>query len=545
MTLFRSNILLPLLAVVSIQVLSGFEIGDIPVQDEGRIKPLDTYARNHLLAFYGKRSIKELELTATDWLMDLILDPQTGRDQKIFNIRNPEVASSLFLDWTSDHKYSFNEIVPGLSEQSSLLEVIDQKDNSSRTIFEKQLYELSKNILRFEEISYLKALKFIPPNHHSTSDNWLSPFDFILNGLPADENQQNLLNSLQFYLASRLSGDEIKMDSALTNYSSALSSYQGQDIDIDILKKETWMNRANLFYVSLGFYLMAFIFLSFSWMLRPILLNRISYLLMISGSIFHGYAIYLRMHIMGRPPVTTLYESIIFVSFVIMVFAIMLEYFRKDGLGVFVGSISGSIFHYIGFSYASDGDTLGMLVAVLNSNFWLATHVTTITMGYGASLVAGFIGHLYLIQALIKDKDSSTLKSIFENLFGITLVALFFTLFGTILGGIWADQSWGRFWGWDPKENGALLIVLWQLMMIHMRLSGLAKPAEFALGMGLNNIIVALAWFGVNLLQVGLHSYGFDDGVARNLFIFIALETLFCFGAYFWPALRVMARSGF
>ena len=96
-------------------------------------------------------------------------------------------------------------------------------------------------------------------------------------------------------------------------------------------------------------------------------------------------------------------------------------------------------------------------------------------------------------------------------------------MFGSFLGGIWGDESWGRFWGWDPKENGAMLICMWQLMMIHMRLSGIAKPREFALGMGLNNIIVALAWFGVNLLQVGLHSYGFDDGVARNLFIFIGL----------------------
>ena len=122
-------------------------------------------------------------------------------------------------------------------------------------------------------------------------------------------------------------------------------------------------------------------------------------------------------------------------------------------------------------------------------------------------------------------------------------MALFFTLFGTILGGIWADQSWGRFWGWDPKENGALLIVLWQLMMIHMRLSGLAKPKEFALGMALNNIIVALAWFGVNLLQVGLHSYGFDDGVARNLFMFIGFEIIFCLGTYYWPLLRIKLRS--
>ena len=245
------------------------------------------------------------------------------------------------------------------------------------------------------------------------------------------------------------------------------------------------------------------------------------------------------MYIMGRPPVTTLYESVIFVSFIIVLLSIVLERFRRDGLGVFVGSVSGAILHFIGFSYASDGDTLGMLVAVLNSNFWLATHVTTITIGYGASLMAGLVGHLYLIFLVKKEKNETVLNSIFKNLFGITLIALFFTLFGTILGGIWADQSWGRFWGWDPKENGALLIVLWQLMMIHMRLSGLAKPAEFALGMGLNNIIVALAWFGVNLLQVGLHSYGFDDGVARNLYVFIVLELFFCLGLYFFQKYKV------
>jgi ABC-type transport system involved in cytochrome c biogenesis permease subunit len=324
----------------------------------------------------------------------------------------------------------------------------------------------------------------------------------------------------------------------MENYKAALLMVPGELFDITVLKKETWMNRVNLFYTSVGLYLCAFILLGLSWMIQPLILKRASYALLILGFLFHAYGIYLRMHIMGRPPVSTLYESVIFVAFIVILFAIILEYFRRDGLGIFVGAVSGSIFHYIGFSYASDGDTLGMLVAVLNSNFWLATHVTTITMGYGASLVAGFIGHLYLVQAIRQPENKSSLKSIFNNLFGITLIALFFTLFGTILGGIWADQSWGRFWGWDPKENGALLIVLWQLMMVHMRLSGLAKPAEFALGMALNNIIVALAWFGVNLLQVGLHSYGFEDGVARNLFIFIALELIIGFGTYLWPGVK-------
>ena len=528
--------------IFCVQSLPGFNIGDIPLQDEGRIKPLDTFARNHLLAFYGKRSIKELDMGATDWIINLILDPENGRDQKIFNIRNPEVASSLFLDWTNEHKYSFNQITPGLSEQSSMLEMIDQKDASDRTVYEKQLYEISRNILRFEEISYLKALKFIPPSNNSESGEWLSPFDFILKGIPANENQEAILNSLQMYLANRLAGNDLEMSSALNRYEMALSTFQGINIKVDNLKKETWTNRVNLFYISLGLYLLSFIFLSISWMIKPILLNRVAYLLLISGTVMHGYGIFLRMQIMERPPVTTLYESVIFVSLIIMILAVLLEYFRKDGLGIFVGSVSGSVLHYVGFSYAADGDTLGMLVAVLNSNFWLATHVTTITIGYGASLMAGCVGHLYLIQE-IRGVNSASLKSIFNNLFGITLLALFFTLFGTILGGIWADQSWGRFWGWDPKENGALLIVLWQLMMIHMRLSGLAKPKEFALGMALNNIIVALAWFGVNLLQVGLHSYGFDDGVARNLFMFIGFEIIFCLGIYYWPSLKIKLRS--
>ena len=531
-----------LFVIICVQSLSAFEIGDIPLQDEGRIKPLDTFARNHLLAFYGKRSIKELDMGATDWIINLILDPENGRDQKIFNIRNPEVVSSLFLDWTNEHKYSFNQITPGLSEQSSMLEMIDQKDASDRTVYEKQLYEISRNILRFEEISYLKALKFIPPSNNSESGEWLSPFDFILKGIPANENQESILNSLQMYLANRLAGNDLEMSSALNRYEMALSTFQGINVKVDNLKKETWMNRVNLFYISLGLYLLSFIFLSISWMIKPILLNRVAYLLLISGTVMHGYGIFLRMQIMERPPVTTLYESVIFVSLIIMALAVLLEYFRKDGLGIFVGSVSGSVLHYVGFSYAADGDTLGMLVAVLNSNFWLATHVTTITIGYGASLMAGCVGHLYLIQE-IRGVNSASLKSIFNNLFGITLLALFFTLFGTILGGIWADQSWGRFWGWDPKENGALLIVLWQLMMIHMRLSGLAKPKEFALGMALNNIIVALAWFGVNLLQVGLHSYGFDDGVARNLFMFIGFEIIFCLGTYYWPSLRIKLRS--
>ncbi len=530
------NYLLPLYLTTS--HLLAFEVGNIPVQSEGRIKPLDSFARNQLLRFYGKREVKEHHLTATDWLLNLILDPQAGKDLKIFNIRNPEVVSSLFLDWTNEHKYSYNEIIPGLKNQIELITVIDEKDDSDRSTFEKQLIELSHNAIVFEELSFMKNIKLIPPALHDENAVWQSPFDFIISGVTPAYHQEEILNSLQAYLAARFQENNDEMNNALVVYKSIIADLPISSLDIKKLKDETWMNEVGLFVKSLAFYILSFLLIGISWMVMPRFFRNISFISLVIGFLIHGYGIFLRMQIMGRPPVSTLYESVIFVSFILLLLAITLEYFRADGLGVFIGSVGGSILHFVGFSYAADGDTLGMLVAVLDSNFWLATHVTTITIGYGASLVAGFIGHLYLIQNIIDPSNNKKLKSIFNNLFGMTLFALFFTLFGTILGGIWADQSWGRFWGWDPKENGALLIVLWQLLMIHSRLAGIVKPPLFALGMGLNNIIVALAWFGVNLLQVGLHSYGFDDGVAKNLYIFILFEVILCTGLYYLPRMR-------
>ena len=527
-----------LLSNIIVSQILAFEVENIPVQSEGRIKPFDSFARNQLLRFYGKREVKEHQLKATDWLLDLILDPQGGRDLKIFNIRNPEVVSSLFLDWTNEHKYSYNEIIPGLKNQIDLITAIDEKDDSDKSPFEKQLIELSHNAIVFEELSYMKNIKLIPPALLDENAVWQSPFDFIISGVTPAYHQEEILNSLQKYLAARFQKNNSEMNNALARYETITADLPISSLDVKKLKSETWMNEVDLFVKSLAFYILSFLLIGVSWMVKPTLFRNISYLSLIVGFLIHGYGILLRMQIMGRPPVSTLYESVIFVSFIILLLAVTLEYFRADGIGIFIGSVGGSILHFVGFSYAADGDTLGMLVAVLDSNFWLATHVTTITIGYGASLAAGFIGHLYLIQNILNPSNNKKLKSIFNNLFGMTLFALFFTLFGTILGGIWADQSWGRFWGWDPKENGALLIVLWQLLMIHSRLAGIVKPPLFALGMGLNNIIVALAWFGVNLLQVGLHSYGFDDGVAKNLYIFILFEIILCSGLYYFPRMR-------
>jgi ABC-type transport system involved in cytochrome c biogenesis permease subunit len=246
----------------------------------------------------------------------------------------------------------------------------------------------------------------------------------------------------------------------------------------------------------------------------------------------------LRVWIMQRPPVATLYESVIFVGAVAALLGLAIEAIRRRGDGALVGAVLAATLLLVGRSYADDGDTMGMLAAVLNSNFWLTIHVLTITAGYGCTLVAGVVAHVALAARALRPTDAETHRQHDRAMLILALISLLFTLFGTILGGIWADQSWGRFWGWDPKENGALLIVLWLLMLLHLRSAGTAGPRAFALGLVICNIVVAAAWFGVNLLGIGLHSYGFASGTFWSLVGVAVGETLAGFALWLWATSR-------
>ncbi|MGE9295699.1 MAG: cytochrome c biogenesis protein, partial [Puniceicoccales bacterium] len=148
----------------------------------------------------------------------------------------------------------------------------------------------------------------------------------------------------------------------------------------------------------------------------------------------------------------------------------------------------------------------------LDSNFWLATHVVIITAGYSAVFLAGALGLIYVLRGVLTPSlDKETARSLYRMSYGVTCFGLLFSFVGTMLGGVWADQSWGRFWGWDPKENGALIIVLWGALMLHARWGGMVRERGFMLLAIGGNIVTAWSWFGTNMLGIGLHSYGFMD----------------------------------
>jgi ABC-type transport system involved in cytochrome c biogenesis permease subunit len=192
---------------------------------------------------------------------------------------------------------------------------------------------------------------------------------------------------------------------------------------------------------------------------------------------------------------------------------------------------------------ARGSDTFTVMQAVLDTQFWLATHVVFVTKGYAAVFVAGLLGILYILAGFFtRSLDSDLAKLLTRMTYGVVCYALIFSLIGTVLGGLWADDSWGRFWGWDPKENGALMIVLWTALILHARWDGMVRQRGLAVLAVGGNIVTAWSWFGVNELGVGLHSYGFTEGVLLALGIFVISQLIVmgigCLPQHLWMSFR-------
>jgi ABC-type transport system involved in cytochrome c biogenesis permease subunit len=275
---------------------------------------------------------------------------------------------------------------------------------------------------------------------------------------------------------------------------------------------ETRFKAAAPFYSGMVLFVAALLLAVFSWLKWPETLGRSAFHLLALGFVLMTAGIATRMWLEGRPPVTNLYSSALFVAWGSIGLCLILEKIYPRGLASAVGGIIGFSGLIIAHHLSLSGDTLEMMRAVLDSNFWLATHVVIITIGYSATYLAGFLAALYIIRGFFTGSlDRDTSVALERMVYGILCFATLFSLVGTILGGIWADQSWGRFWGWDPKENGALIIVLWNALILHVRWGKLCGARGLMALDVFGNVVTSWSWFGTNLLGVGLHSYGFTD----------------------------------
>ena len=521
----------------------------ISVMHEGRVKPLGTFAQIKLNELYGKKTISGL--SATEWLAEVLFNPKQAYSRKIFRIINNDVKAALSLK--AEEKYfTFIEIYTAFGQNQKLISNLFSADPAGLDLTSNQIKDLYNHFSDYMGLS--RSFSFFSPEFKE-GEKIFSYFDMLSQNKFSSGARNNL--SFKKFMEEDAQFDAFTVIQVLSkedsvwlspwkalllgheqnlqvwermyqNYSGNPKAFNSeaaklqQTAGLSQFKAELFIRKHNFIYYALSFYILSFLLLSV-YFLKPITFIRsASFTAMLTGGLFHLTLVILRSFILGRPPVTNLYESILFVGLTSVFFASVFEWKRKNSLGLFIGSVLGTVLLFLSIGYEQTGDNLSMIVAVLDTNFWLATHVVTISIGYGCALVASLMAHYYLYR--MNKESTHTLAILEKNIHGTVLFALFFTVLGTILGGIWADQSWGRFWGWDPKENGALLICLWLLWITHARLQGRFRKASFAYFTALTSIIVIMAWFGVNLLNVGLHTYGFSSDAARGLFLFSGAE---------------------
>jgi ABC-type transport system involved in cytochrome c biogenesis permease subunit len=377
-------------------------------------------------------------------------------------------------------------------------------------------------IERYQFMSQLEPPLILPPNG---SVEWRRMGDALLDaprGTPVDDAMHDYAKMSAAFAASQ--PDEF--NAALKDYVSTLVPTQTRALAK--ARAEVFFNQMQPFYHAMVIYVLAGLLAILSWFNLSETLRRCSVWLIGLAFLIHTTGLIYRMVLEGRPPVTNLYSSAIFIGWGAVVLGMILEKFYKNGIGAVVSAGIGFITLIIAHHLALEGDTMEMMRAVLDTNFWLATHVVAVTTGYASTFVAGFLALIYIVRGVFtKTLDEATGKSLARMIYGIVCFATLFSFVGTVLGGIWADQSWGRFWGWDPKENGALIIVLWNALILHLRWGGMIRERGLVVCAIGGNIVTSWSWFGVNMLGIGLHSYGFTEAAFKWLLLFVVSQLAF------------------
>jgi len=384
----------------------------------------------------------------------------------------------------------------------------------------KVMKEMADRFSYLEQLGYLRT---VPPDAGDADPtHWRTTGEALMESFGTGKVNPNVMAYAALGHAWR-AGDAKQFNEIVRLFHDQLakryvSALQKSDV-------ESRFNAAEPFYKSMVLYAFAFALAVVSWLIWPQVLGRSAFYLTLVAFIATTVGIATRMWLEGRPPVTNLYSSALFVGWGAVLLCLFLEKIYKNGVGSVAAGMIGFVTLLIAHHLSLSGDTLEMMRAVLDTNIWLATHVVVVTSGYAATFLAGFLALIYIVRGVLtKSLDQATADSLTRMVYGIVCFATLFSLVGTVLGGIWADQSWGRFWGWDPKENGALIIVLWNAVILHARWGGMVKQRGLMMLAIFGNVVTAWSWFGTNMLGVGLHSYGFMDAAFYWLVAFVASQ---------------------
>lgn len=558
-------------------------LGSLALVDGGRVKPYDTYARTLLQAISNRREIDQRgvdrrsrpacartlgKVPAIKWMMDSVARADGFTDYRVFRIDNLDLLQSLDLKpRPGSFRYSYAEIMRADEELRKQTELSRQIAEEERTLFQRRVLDLSTSLNRYQVMLYAfdsppltsdpsriqqavnesmrmaarlrsaGAPRPVPPVQ--LSETWSTLFEGELQALLAEAQGQTVnpaTLALSDTLRSYADGEHRDVTQAIDRLEAALAKHERQvwapenaaavagmakaeKLDSQKAAFERFFSHFSPFYCASVLYVLAFVTAALSWLFAPRILGRSATAIVAVALVLHVFALIGRVYISGRPPVTNLYSSAVFIGAGAVLLGLVLEAVYRIGIGAVVASVIGFLTLLVAYQLSLDNDTFTVMQAVLDTQFWLATHVVCITLGYSTTFVAGLLGVIYLIKGPLLGRLSDVeAKQITRMTYGTLCFSIVFSFIGTVLGGLWGDDSWGRFWGWDPKENGAVIIVLWIALILHARWGGMVGPRGLAMLSVVGNLVTCWSWFGVNELGVGLHSYGgVSDGLSLEV----------------------------
>ncbi len=531
-------------SLISVMVLAspGELIRALPVQDGGRIKPYDSFAREKLELIYGKSSYKrqasgqyeQKSEPAYLIVLSFVLAPESWLKIPLFEVNHLDVKNKLKLPLDQKH-FTGDQIFKSEEFTNLMQELSDKRQSKEKlTPYFQALQRIENQMFVFRELSSGRLLKILPSK---TNDGWLSIAELPENLQPLfieiSQNFAKYLGEISDNFESKKNENQaaLAFDQSVQRYMDAAAKESPEQYaKTNKVVSEVLYNDVHPFRWTYVFYLLSALTLLFAWIKSMDSVMKISWILALLGFLIHTSGFIFRMYLAERPPVTNMYETVVWMSWGSILFSIVLEKIYKFKFILFAGMLVGIVAMIIADNVPAVLDpTIQPLEAVLRSNYWLIIHVMTICISYSAFALAwslGNIGLVYYANDEVKYKEQ--IQKIATAIYRAIQIGIVFLTPGIILGGIWADYSWGRFWGWDPKETWALIALMGYIVVLHARLINWLQNFGMVVSAVMTFSLVIMAWYGVNfVLGAGLHSYGFGAGGVEYVSAILAAQFIF------------------
>jgi ABC-type transport system involved in cytochrome c biogenesis permease subunit len=507
--------------------------GRLAVQEGGRKKPLDTFAREIVQRITGKARFNGRDPLEVAFSLVFTQGNTEWTGQKLVRLGYQPLKSRLGLPLT-DSYFSYRE----LADNAKLRPLFDElnrpqdaagKGGKTKDPLRDEVNTLGSKLRDLESLVDSSALALVP--HPDDPDAaWVSPADDAKLAALWPNDAKKIRDQFLAIGKAYREGDAAALTRNCEAFAALLQQLSPKVYPAQpALEREITYNHLRPFVWSWQLFLVSLLVLVATARLRSPFFYWSGLALFAAGlgMLIAGFVY--RSLIAGRPPVTNMYESVIWVAFGSTLFALVFELMYRSRYFAMAAAASAVIALLLADQFPNVlNPNIQPLTPVLRDNFWLATHVLTITLGYAAFFLTWALGHVSLFLHLWKPSARPQLDALTQYTYRAMQIGVLLLAAGTGLGGLWANYSWGRFWGWDPKETWSLIALLSYLIVLHGRYSGWLTTFSLNVAACVCFNSVLMAWYGVNfVLGTGLHSYGFGSGGLGYVAAVVAADMAF------------------